>query len=208
MSQRRLGFVTASVAVAGFHSGRSFSKAEEEHRVHLCNNWWHRGLQSWKKACEVSVVPLHQAFIHHTDIMHLCVHPCLAKLWIMKACLFFFQYCLRLVFSEVVHVLAEVLQLWWLMKPCTYTLIFCAVPFDLSLHSQNLKKDFFFSVPPFFSLWGITSIKITGLRDQLLLGVLSFLLAASFFYSLSRVSMFQQVLGSLLRGTGHVSHQQ
>lgn len=83
---------------------------------------------------------------------------------------------------------------------------FSAVPFDLCNDNSNI--DFFSAGPPFFSLWGITSIKITGLRDQLLLGDLSFLLAASFFRSLSGRSMFQQVLESLLRGTGHVSHQQ
>lgn len=185
MSQRGLGFVTASVAVAGFRSGRSFSKAGEEHRVHLCNNWWHRGLRSWKKSVwSVCCTSSSSIYTSHRNYAFLCASMFSQALNYESLLFFFFQYCLRLVFSEVVHVLAEVLQLWWLMKPCTYTLIFCAVPFDLSLRSQNLKKDFFFffSVPPFFSLWGITSIKITGLRDQLLLGVLSFLLAASFFF--------------------------
>lgn len=40
---------------------------------------------------------------------------------------------------------------------------------------------FFSTGSSLFSLWGITSIKITGLGDQLLLRVLSLLLLASFF---------------------------
>ena len=100
-----------------------------------------------KKKCVKCLLYL---FIKHLYITQkLCIFVCVHvlrsfELW--KPPFFFSQYCLRLVFSEVVHVFAEVLQLWWLMKPCTYTLIFCAVPFDLSLRSQNLKKDFFFSV--------------------------------------------------------------
>lgn len=46
---------------------------------------------------------------------------------------------------------------------------------------KSKELNIFQRVPPFFSLWGITSIKITGLQDQRLLGVLFFLLAASFF---------------------------
>lgn len=57
------------------------------------------------------------------------------------------------------------------------------------LHSKNLNeelKHFSRPVAPFFSfffLWGISSIKIAGPQDQLPLQVLSFLLAASLFYS-------------------------
>lgn len=153
MSQRRLGFVTASVAVAGFHSGRSFSKAEEEHRVHLCNNWWHRGLQSWKKACEVSVVPLHQAFIHHTDIMHLCVHPCLAKLWIMKACLFFsilpsfgvFRSCSRSRWSASTLMTHETVHL--------HPYFLCS-PFWSQSPQSEFKEGFFFQCSSFLFFMG------------------------------------------------------
>lgn len=56
------------------------------------------------------------------------------------------------------------------------------------LHSKNLNEELkHFSRPvaffSFFFLWGISSIKIAGPQDQLPLQVLSFLLAASLFYS-------------------------
>lgn len=149
------------------------------------------GVASFGEACQVAIAPLHYAFTHHTNIMHLSV-PCLVKLWIMTR-----------PFLNVVSYIHT--QPRWLMKVLWCPALFC---FDPCSENLNRELNIFQHAPHFISLWGITSIKITGLQDQLLLGVLSSLLAAVLFHGLGRVSMFQQALESLLRGTGHVSHQQ
>lgn len=70
----------------------------------------------------------------------------------------------------------QILEPWWITKRHRqrHVSLFRAVPFDL-------YRDFFSTGSSLFPFWGITSIKITGLGDQLLLRVLSLLLLASSF---------------------------
>lgn len=60
-----------------------------------------------------------------------------------------------------------------------------ARPFILCRAFWSLLGFFSFSGSSLLPFWGITSIKITGLGDQLLLRVLSLLLLASFFCGLN-----------------------
>lgn len=64
---------------------------------------------------------------------------------------------------------SQILELWWLTERRwrRHVLLFRAVPFDL------YRVVFFPTGPTLFPLRGITSIKITGLGDQLLLRVLA-----------------------------------
>lgn len=75
----------------------------------------------------------------------------------------------------------QILEPWWITKRHwqRHVPLFCAGPFDLSW------VFFSFSGSSLLPFWGITSIKITGLGDQLLLRVLSLLLLASFFCGLN-----------------------
>lgn len=148
-----------------------------EPSIHLCNNSWHKVLKLWKSMLGVRCTFSSCIYTSNRNYASLCAMFSKALNYEKH----FFSVTSFCVYRGL-SILTQVLSPWWLRK-MHWRPLFSAVPFDLC--NENSNKDFFQPVPPFFSLWGITSIKITGLRDQLLLGDLSFLLAASFFAALA-----------------------